>query len=149
MVSESVYKPFKSRISDPNNTLGLPDINPTGFKARCFRGSLLWCRLKGLGCLMWGTNPPFLRKKVVRCELLHQGRDSWPYISLLLQPVLMWPFYPLLWRRNFQVFFRGSSSIYSCRMQCAYGKKWGQDFPTLLPWTASLQHFPVDFQGVE
>lgn len=67
MVSESVYKPFKSRISDPNNTLGLPDINPTGFQSQMFQGLNSLVQAQRFGVLDVGHKPPIPQEE--GCEM--------------------------------------------------------------------------------
>ena len=104
-VSESIDEPFKSRILVPYSPLGLLNINPVGFQTIHFGGLSLQCWSQGLGCLMWGTNPSLLRKKLHICEILPDYGWAAPksgifggIASLFFPPSSLWPFYPLFWR---------------------------------------------------
>lgn len=56
-----------------------------------------------VGVPLWGKNPSFLRKKLHICEIrpnvgyCTMVRDFSGTMYLLLLPILMWPFHPLLW----------------------------------------------------
>ena len=59
-----------------HNPLGLPKVSPTGLQSQMFRGSS-WHRIPGLGSLMWGSDPSFLRENLCNCNyclcIVHPG----------------------------------------------------------------------------
>lgn len=119
------YEAF-NRISVPYSLLGLLDISLVRFQCQTFWGLISQCRFQGFGCLMKGMNPSLIREKLCICEIPHDcGSLQWvwdfwqDHISASL--VLIWPFYPLLWRSFlacFNVLFRGN---YSCRFDVSMG----------------------------
>lgn len=68
-VRESTCKLFKSGISILYTDVVLLDINPIGFQSQTFRDSSLWCRSQGLGCLLYDTEPSFLRENICTCDI--------------------------------------------------------------------------------
>lgn len=121
--------PLREVSQLPNSPLGLLDMFPSVFKARHFGGSFLHCWSQGLGYLIWGMNPSLLRKKPWIPEILPdcghyaRGGDSGGTKLLPLPPVLMWPFYCLLWRSclsHFPVLFRELFHV-SCRPGVSVG----------------------------
>ena len=52
--------PFKSGVSVSHSPLALPEVNPTGLKAKRSGGSSSWCRTLGLWSPMWGSDPSLL-----------------------------------------------------------------------------------------
>lgn len=98
---------------------------------------------QGLGCLMWSMDPSLPRELI--CEISpdcvdhHTGSSfSQDCLSLPFLPVLVWSFYPLLWRSclaSFQVFFRGNWFVCSCRFGVSVKGGWVQDLATILKLT--------------
>lgn len=97
---------------------------PLVFKSRHCGDSSHWCRSQELRCLMWGTNPSLLMKKLHILKSLSivgcHAKDGvfGKTMSLHLLPISMWLLYPLLWKRcstSFQVLPRGNCFTCSCR----------------------------------
>lgn len=96
-----------------------------------------------LGCLMWSMDPSLPMETLHICEISPDwittlGVVFGKTVSLPLLPVLVWSFYPLLWRSclaSFQVFFRGNWFVCSCRFGVSMKGGWVQDLATILKLT--------------
>lgn len=144
---ESLHaKPYKRSISNSFSPLGLPDINTIGSQDQCLSGAR-----PRTGCLMWGTKSLLFKKKFQTCEIPVTGSLDFKQddnSSFLL--IMMWPFYSLLWKNSSASFHSFSERIvpYVGRfgvpmgggeIWCVRMRRWVQDLPILLSWTAWIQ----------
>ena len=115
--NECTHETFKSRFSNPYISMVLLDVSPISFQSQSVGELISWLQGPRVAwCGQQGKNSIFVRSLPIlgnctRVEFLTR-------MSLPLLPVLMLPFYPLLWRSysaSFQVFFTGNFSICSCK----------------------------------
>lgn len=61
-----------------------------------------------------------------------------PALALPLPPILVWSFYPLLWRIVHLVFrsFSKGNALCNCSWECVHGRRWVQALPMLPSWTS-------------
>lgn len=125
-------------ISISYSTLGSPEISSVGFLSQMFRGLISVVQITGA------------RVPEVRHQPLTPPREApvwWnlsllcvaiPTLALPLPPILVWSFYPLLWRIVHLVFrsFSKGNALCNCSWECVHGRRWVQALPMLPSWTS-------------
>lgn len=119
-------------ISVSYHILGPLDISLDGFLSQTFWGLASPMQIPGRGpcCRATTLRSSGKSRGLVRCR---GGEGNGEITSLPLLPVLIWSFYPFLWKSESSSFKSFAEEIdpYVAEIWCVYGRRCIQDLPIL------------------